>query len=84
MFETRVKAFIQIHFWDQSHITIVWNTRETGEIHATCRWQHEKFNSTLTKKSQKSSIFCQNLLSSRHGKSVQIQVCAHSITKNSK
>ena len=24
----------QIHFWDQSHVTIVWNTRETGDIHS--------------------------------------------------
>ena len=22
----------QVHFWDQSHVTIVWNTRETGDI----------------------------------------------------
>ena len=21
------------HFWDQSHVTIVWNTRVTGDIH---------------------------------------------------
>ena len=23
----------KIHFWDQSHVTIVWDTRETGDIH---------------------------------------------------
>ena len=28
-------VLFQIHFWDQSHITIVWNTRETGDIHYT-------------------------------------------------
>ena len=25
-------CLFQIHFWDQSHITMVWNTGETGEI----------------------------------------------------
>ena len=24
----------QIHFWDQSHVNIVWNTRETGDIYS--------------------------------------------------
>ena len=24
---------IQFYLWDQSHVTIVWNTRETGDIH---------------------------------------------------
>ena len=25
-------VLFQIHFWDQSHVTIVWNTRETGDM----------------------------------------------------
>ena len=25
-------CLFQIHFWDQSHVTMVWNTGETGEI----------------------------------------------------
>ena len=31
----RTGVLFQIHFWDQSHITIVWNTRETGDINLT-------------------------------------------------
>ena len=32
----------QIHFWDQSHVTIVWNTRETGDIvFSISIWQKE-------------------------------------------
>ena len=24
---------LNVHFWYQSHVTIVWNTRETGDIY---------------------------------------------------
>ena len=29
---SRLKVLFQFYLWDQSHTTIVWNTRETGDI----------------------------------------------------
>ena len=40
-------CLFQIHFWDQSHVTIVWNTRETGDINTPL---HQSFNCSLTSK----------------------------------
>ena len=31
-------VLFQIHFWDQSHVTIVCNTRETGDINDFSTW----------------------------------------------
>ena len=28
----KMGVLFHIHFWDQSNVTIVWNTRETGDI----------------------------------------------------
>ena len=36
MFFVIEEVLLQIHFWDQSHVTIVWNTRATGDIYVAC------------------------------------------------
>ena len=28
-----MEVLFQIHFWDKYHFTVVWNTRETGDIY---------------------------------------------------
>ena len=33
-----------IYFWDQSHFTIVWNTRETGDIYLNYGIQMAQIN----------------------------------------
>ena len=37
----RMEALFHLHLWDQSHVTIVWNTRETGDIHCILRFNNE-------------------------------------------
>ena len=27
-----MEVLFQLHFWDQSHVILVWNTKETGDI----------------------------------------------------
>ena len=29
----RMEVLFQLYLWDQSHVTVVWNTRETGDIY---------------------------------------------------
>ena len=29
----RMEVFFQFYLWDQAHVTIVWNTRETGDMY---------------------------------------------------
>ena len=36
----RLEVFFQFYLWDQSHINIVWNTRETGDIIVLARTSH--------------------------------------------
>ena len=45
-----MEALFHLHLWDQSHVTIVWNTRETGDIYLTFISQ--------TRESFQSLIFC--------------------------
>ena len=33
-----MEALFHLHLWDQSHVTIVWNTRETGDIYYYSCW----------------------------------------------
>ena len=33
-----MEVLFQFYLWDQSHVTIVWNTRETGDIDAWKAW----------------------------------------------
>ena len=28
-----MEAMFHLHLWDQSHVTLVWNTRETGDMY---------------------------------------------------
>ena len=28
-----MEVLFQLYLWDQSHVTVVWNTRETGDIY---------------------------------------------------
>ena len=42
----RMEASFHLHLWDQSHVTLEWNTRETGDIYCI-PWNNKSLKSKI-------------------------------------
>ena len=44
-----MEVLFQFYLWDQSHVTIVWNTRETGDINVVGNFACRKSGNYIKK-----------------------------------